>query len=1108
MTDGPHPQTVHEPSDADLAVDAAIATVDRWLRDAPDHETARSRATMEQLRGIVVDPAGLAFVMRYVDRVARPDDHAAAARQMRAMVRDLDVMPAFLSPVDRLLLRAGARLAPLAPGLVMPIAGRRMRSIVGHLIAPAEPRARRRHLEQQRSDGVRANVNLLGEAVLGDREAARRMADLTELIADPGVDHVSTKPSAIVAQLDPWDRVGSLGRVVAALGEVVDRAAASTPPTLVNVDMEEYHDLHLTLDAFKLVLDAPERLAVRAGIVVQAYLPDAVEILDDLAAWAGERVRDGGAPIEIRLVKGANLAMELVHAEMHGWQSAPYGTKAETDANFVRCLDRMLRPDALAGVRLGIASHNLFHMAWAHLVASERGVRDLIRFEMLQGMAEAEVRAASADLDGAIPPRLYTPAVRAEDFDVAIAYLFRRLDENASPQNFMRALLDLDPDSPVFDREAARFRASVLDRDRPAIGSRRTQDRLAELRAPAMLRAFEPGEPFRNEPDTDPDLPANATFLERINIVEPRDAPLSTGDVEDAAIAVAAARSARIDWWARPAAERRDVLHRVGDELARRRDVFMRTMAVEADKVPAQADGELAEAIDFARYYAERTMELEPAGLRFEPFGLVTVVPPWNFPVAIPAGGVLASLAAGNAVAFKPAPATRACAALVHDSLLAAGVPADLVPFFAVDDGAVSRHLVETADAVILTGSTETADLFRSWRPEQPLFAETSGKNALIITPHADMDLAVADLVASAFGHAGQKCSAASLAILVGGVERSQRFRRQLVDAVEGLVTGPADRPGVAIAPLVGGVNERLHRAFTELDDGESWLVEPTPDPNDPSGRLWRPGVREGVRPGSWFHRTECFGPVLGLIAVDTLDQAIRVQNDTAFGLTAGIHTLDDDEIAAWTERVEAGNAYVNRVITGAIVQRQPFGGWKRSSVGPGAKAGGPNYVAQLGTWSEDGPTSTPAAAGLERLWAEEFAVEHDPAGLRSESNVFRYRPLARLVVRHGGAEATTALAWYRRAADVAGVELIESDANDESEAAFADRLGGLGVERVRCLGVTPSAELWRAAADLHVFVSTAPVVFDARRTLLELVREQSVSRTLHRFGNLPPERR
>ena len=1108
MTRAPHQQTVTDRSDVERAVDDAIATVARWLRTAPHHETARSRATMEQLRGIVVDPAGLAFVMRYVDRVARPDDHRAAARQLRAMVRDLDAMPAFLSPADRLLLRAGARLAPVAPRVVMPIAGRRMRSIVGHLIAPAEPRARRRHIDAQRAEGVLANVNLLGEAVLGDREAARRMADLAELIADPAVDHVSTKPSAIVAQLDPWDRTGSLRRVVAALGEVIDRAAASSPPTLVNVDMEEYHDLHLTLEAFRRVLDAPSRLDVRAGIVVQAYLPDAVEVLDELATWAAERVRRGGAPIEVRLVKGANLAMERVHAEIHGWAPAPYDTKAETDANFVRCLDRMLTPEALVGVRLGIASHNLFHMAWAHLVATDRGVRDLIRFEMLQGMAEAEVRAASADLDGAIAPRLYTPAVRDEDFDVAIAYLFRRLDENAAPENFMRALLDLAPDTPVFEREAERFRASVRDRNEPAIGSRRTQDRLAELDASTPARAFEPGAAFRNEPETDPDLPANTPFLSRIASVEPRNAPFFDGDLDDAAEMLAAARSAQIDWWARPAEERRATLHRVGDELARRRDVFMRTMAVEADKVPAQADGELAEAIDFARYYAERTMELEPPGLDFDPYGLVTVVPPWNFPVAIPAGGVLASLAAGNAVAFKPAPATRACAALVHDALIAAGVPGDLVPLFAIEDGAISRHVVEAADAVILTGSTETADLFRSWRPGQPLFAETSGKNALIITPHADMDLAVADLVASAFGHAGQKCSAASLAILVGGVERSERFRRQLLDAVQGLVAGPADRPGVAIAPLVGGANDRLRRAFTELDEGESWLVEPSPDPADPTGRLWRPGIREGVRPGSWFHRTECFGPVLGLIAVDTLNEAIDVQNATDFGLTAGIHTLDDDEIALWTERIEVGNAYVNRVITGAIVQRQPFGGWKRSSVGPGAKAGGPNYVAQLGTWRIGDPTVTPDEGDLEQVWTEEFAVEHDPTGLRSESNVFRYRPLDRVAVRHGGPATAHELAWYRRAANIAGVELVESETTTESEATFAERLGGLSVERVRYLVASPSAEVWRVAADQHVFVSDAPVVFDARRTFLDLVREQAVSRTLHRFGNLPPERR
>ena len=246
--------------------------------------------------------------------------------------------------------------------------------------------------------------------------------------------------------------------------------------------------------------------------------------------------------------------------------------------------------------------------------------------------------------------------------------------------------------------------------------------------------------------------------------------------------------------------------------------------------------------------------------------------------------------------------------------------------------------------AVVLTGSFETAELFARLAPRTPLFAETSGKNAMVVMPEADIDQAAADLAHSAFGHAGQKCSAASLAILVGDVAHSTRFRHQLVDAARSLQLGPATSATTTLGPLVEPPGEKLLRALTSLEGAQRWLLEPRPV----GPRLWSPGIVDGVAPGDWFARTECFGPVLGLMAARDLDEALAVQNALPYGLTGGIWSLDPGDCERWADRVEVGNAYVNRPITGAIVGRQPFGGWKRSVVGPGAKAGGPNYVLQL----------------------------------------------------------------------------------------------------------------------------------------------------------------
>ncbi|MEZ5230799.1 MAG: proline dehydrogenase family protein [Acidimicrobiales bacterium] len=482
-------------NDADELTDDAVALVETWLRRAREIETANDRATSGQLHELIEDPNGVAFTMAFVDRVARPDDDRAAADQLASLVAEGE-LPAFLSRVDRLLLQAGARLAPRLPAIVMPLARRRMRMIVGHLVADARPERLAAHLAERQAAGYALNVNLLGEAVLGEAEADRRLERTKALLDQPDVDYVSVKVSAVASQLNPG-RTTSVERVADRLRELFRRAAASDPVTFVNLDMEEYHDLELTIDVFTRLLDEPEFQALDAGIVLQAYLPDALGALQHLVAWSDRRAANGGASIKIRLVKGANLAMEKVDAAMHGWEQTPYDIKADTDANYKRCLDWVLRPEHLGSVRIGVASHNLFDVAWARLVSTRRGVAERVEFEMLQGMAPAQARVVRDDAAGLL---LYTPAVAPADFDVAISYLFRRLEENAAPDNFLRVLGTLAPRHrrvrPVRTGLAGIVGSSVGHRAR----TRRQQDRL--LRRPR-------GPPIvaENEPDTDPALP-------------------------------------------------------------------------------------------------------------------------------------------------------------------------------------------------------------------------------------------------------------------------------------------------------------------------------------------------------------------------------------------------------------------------------------------------------------------------------------------------------------------------------------------------------------------------------------------------------------------------
>jgi len=1067
----------------------AVALVAHWINVADADETRDERAVGNRLAGLIADPDGVAFTMRFVDRVARHRDDRAAARELARLVAAGD-LPGFLGPLDRLALRAGARLAPLLPRLVMPLARRRMRGMVGHLVVDAEPDRRRAHLAERRSEGYALNVNLLGEAVLGDGEAERRFEQTLLLIDDPEVDYVSIKVSAIASQINLWAFDHTTERIKGRLRVLYQRAMASSPPTFVNLDMEEYRDLELTIRAFTELLDEPDLLGLEAGIVLQAYLPDSFDALQRLTGWAQRRRAAGGAGIKVRLVKGANLAMERVEAEVHGWAQAPYATKAEVDANYKRCVDWVLRPGHADAVRIGLASHNLFDVAWTHLLAEQRGVADRVEFEMLQGMAPAQARSVRDATGGML---LYTPIVGRDDFDVAISYLFRRLEENAAPENFLCHLFTLRPGTPDFAEQADRFREAVTMRW--AVGS-------VPRRGAEPIEVPEIG--FANQPDTDPSMASTRAWLATLSDREalPPQTP-AVASVAELDAMVAGVRAAQVAWSARPASERRQVLRRVADELIARHDDLLVTMAHEAGKTLPEADPEVSEAIDFARWYAERCLELERVGAAdFTPLGVVAVVPPWNFPVAIPCGGVVGALAAGNGVIFKPASRTRRCAEIVAEACWAAGVPTDLLRFVHTADSDVKRRIVTAADGVILTGGVETADLFRSWRPDLRLFAETSGKNALIVTPSADLDLAAADLVRSAFGHQGQKCSAASLGILVGSVAHDERFLRQVVDAAASLVVGPATDPATTFGPLIGPATGKLADALTTLAPGERWLLEPRR--LDDEGRCWTPGIKAGVAPGSDFHHTECFGPVLGLMAAPDLDAAIDLQNAVDYGLTGGIHTLDHAQVDRWLERVEVGNAYVNRPITGAIVRRQPFGGWKRSSIGPGAKAGGFDYLLQLGTWRPAGADTDLAGhvSDDDRWWADHYGVEHDPSDLVCEANVLRYRPHPDVIVRIGEGATDAEVARVLAAARRCGVEPRVSRLADEDDTAFATSLTDHRFGRIRAVG-TVADEVRRAAIAAEVDLVDEAVTASGRLELRWYLREQSISRTLHRFGNL-----
>jgi RHH-type proline utilization regulon transcriptional repressor/proline dehydrogenase/delta 1-pyrroline-5-carboxylate dehydrogenase len=1057
-------------------------------------QTPQERRQQAELDRMIDSPGDKATMMQLTDQAFRSKRPPRAADQL-IHILDVQGIPRFFSPLDRTLLKGFQSFGAYLPGVAMPLVEERMQHETANVILPAEPELLAEHLSARREEGVRMNVNHLGEALLGEEDAQRRLQGYLAALGRQEIEVISVKISTIYSQISPLARRQTI-EVLCDRLELLYRAAAkarftrsdgSVVPKFVYLDMEEYRDKELTAEVFMRTLDRPGLERAEAGIALQAYLPDSFATQQRINEWARRRVAGGGAPVTIRVVKGANMEMERVEGSLRGWPQAPSKTKLETDANYLRMVAEGMRPENIAAVRLGIASHNLFSLAHGLVLAAGADVIDRVQFEMLEGMANHQRRALFELTQNVL---LYAPACRQEDFTSAIGYLIRRLDENTGPDNFLRHAFRIDVGSDIWQQleqqfvQAHRLMATVSGEPR------RKQDRSQELRVESLgpddsgsRPSTLDSRPFLNEPDTDWSLPRNSEWAE--SIVESwqsrcgdqsADVPLVVGgeeiggtnrlrkslDPSRPSVVVArycqatgddierAVECARLDadgWRKLWADERLEILHRAADELCSARADLIGAMLAEGGKTIAEGDPEVSEAIDFCRFYSEAAERFQIlAGLAAQGKGVVAVVSPWNFPLAIPCGGVAAALSAGNTVILKPASDTVLVAYRLCQCFWRAGVPRTALQFAPCSGGTVGPRLVahDGVDAVILTGGTETARKMLFTKPTMCLLAETGGKNATIVTALSDRDQAIKNVLHSALGHSGQKCSATSLLILESEVYHDARFRTQFCDAVASLTVGSAWNLATKIGPLIRPPSGVLESALKELEPGEEWAVMPRLHVED-NPHLVSPGVKWGVRAGTFTHCTEFFGPMLAVMEARDLDEAIDLANATGYGLTSGLESLDDREQEHWQRHVRAGNLYVNRPTTGAIVLRQPFGGIGKSSVGPGIKAGGPNYVAPLMSIADAPPSAPPAASPVSaamaltpdlltelhhavtdylivsssppkvasdlarvldaiesyRHWAAvEFYAVHDHFRLLGEDNFRRYRPVEQLRVR------------------------------------------------------------------------------------------------------------
>jgi len=1088
-----------------------------------DKEITKAELKEQKKYAILIqNPNDKILLSKLLDESSQIHNQKKLARRIKLLI-DTYGVPKFFDSADTFLMKIYSLFGYWFDYVAVPIFKKRLRSDTSKVIINEKPSLLVKHLSERAKDNIGQNVNLLGEVVLGDGEADKRYYHYLEALKDPGINYISIKISGIYAQINPLNYNQNKKDLCERLANIyrhsieypfVDKSG-NKHSKFVNLDMEEYKDTELTLDVFKSVLELPEFKNYTAGIVIQAYLPDAWQFQTELLEFAHKRVADGGAHLKMRLVKGANLQMESIVSSLKGWENPVLRSKIEVDANYLHILDRALLPENAKVLHVGVASHNFFSIGYAFLLSKQYNVEYAVTFEMLEGMANHLPRVMRS-LEKQII--LYTPVVKDEHFLNAISYLVRRLDENTGANNFLSYSFNLKYDSKQWAFLEDQFIKAYNLKDNLDLRPFRIQNRNLNYENKSIDLNI-----FKNEPDTNFDLKPNRLWADKIRekwinapLPETRDFVFNA---EQIGHILEAANEDKSGWRKTSIGERNIILHKTADNLAIKRGDLIGCMAKVTGKTFVEGDVEVSEAIDFCRFYPITMKSFHELGsIDINPKGIVLVVSPWNFPLAIPVGGVAAALSGGNSVILKPATVALGVAIEFAQCFWDAGVPKDALQVVCTDNRQSLKILTGSSliKHTIMTGGTDTAYSLLENNPRCPLSAETGGKNAIIVTGFGDRDHAIQNIVTSAFSNAGQKCSACSLLLLEKEVYDDHEFKSKLIDAVTSLRTGSPWEGRNIVGPMITNSNDKLLHAINNLEEGESWLVKP--EFVDEDKYILKPSVKWGVKPGSYTFETELFGPLLAVVEIESLQHGIDLINASEYGLTSGLQSLNEGEQQLWKNSIEAGNLYINRGITGAIVNRQPFGGMKRSAFGGGIKAGGRNYVSCFVNIYDNAEKTefSKALKSYQNAFDSEFSVEKDIHNLMGESNTFRYLPLKKISLRVLPDDSIEDIKMIISAAEICKTPLeISIDKGNsclealkncenikiETEQEFISGIGNQ--DRIRTCSANISDGIYKKAAEKGIHIVSTKPLMEGRVELLNYLKEQSISFEYHRYGSI-----
>lgn len=1020
---------------------------------------------------------------------------------------------------------------------------------------------------------------LIQKPSFGKKTVEKNLRNILNLIQNPEISSLCINISNLSSNISTNFNILAIEELEKnlkiILQEILDnpyKVGNKSRQKLIFLNFDHHKNLGLTIDIFEKILSLKAFLNVKLGITLKAYFPESFEIQKRLTEFAKKRIERNGSEIVLRITKGSSLNLEQIEASKNNWSSPTFTNKIETDANFKKMIEFGTNFENIKAANLGITTCNIFDISYALFLIKENKAENYCYFEISEERLTKCLRNSLENiLDNNL--KISCPLIYKKDFHLSSYFILKKINDFTNPENFIFHIEMLFPGNKNWDEQLDSFKQSLEQMKNISNIPKQLQNRNIIKNELALN--------FENEPITDFSIPANIEwakkiyenaknyFLEEIPIVINGKSILENmkgigviPSLPNINYKYALANEKQIEeaiqiskkyekiWVETSIDKRLKILSKVAQKLRENRSFFIQILLIDISKTLEQADLEISDAIDAIEFQCKQRLNITYyKDIEWSSKGTFVVLPPWGFPISVGAEILTSALMSGNVVIFKPLDESVLACYHLANLFWDAGIPKECLQFINCTKELFENTLVADSrvNSVIIYTAYDYVKKLLKLRNGYELLANCGGINSIIVTDMSDKEHAIRDIINSAFKFSGQKFSSAPILILEKELYDDLEFRENLKDAANNLIASSALEATSTITPLIKNPDEETYKALTTLDDGEWWLVEPKQSPNNP--KLFSCGIKFGVKTNSFTKNHQVYCPLLSVIRAENLDEAIKIANDSRYGLAAGLQSLDIREHNKWLHEIEVGNYYINSKITDAKIKRQPFGGQKESSFGSGFKSGGPSYILdflkakQISLPREKQPVNdwvNTLTLFLEKinLSTEQLAIWHASVGNYSywwkrlkqdldfckifgQDNYIRYLPRKNITLRlteesfaldalRVCAAALTCsspleISWSNnpQLEEFNWIDLLPILSNvEESKEEFCKRLKEGKIKRLR-LTTPASDELKMIAADSACYIIDKPVLANGRFELLHYIKEISITYDYHRYGNL-----